>query len=87
MKDYMNISSGVSILTGGVSLVDITNVLNIVILVISIANILFVLACRIYDRLKDGKLTKDEIKDTIKDVGDAKSEIEHLVNKNKDEEE
>ena len=63
------------------SITDISNVLNIILLIISIANILLVVIFKIYDRLKDGKLTKEEINDTIKDVEDAKREIGILIDK------
>lgn len=85
MKGYENPSAAIAAITGAVSLSDLTNVINIIVLVISALNILLCLIFKIWDRLKDGKLTQEEFNDTIKDVEDAKSELEHLTNKDKGE--
>lgn len=85
MKNYEAPSAALAAITGSISLADLTNVINIIILVISGANILLCLGFKIYDRVKDGKLTKEEITDTIKDVKDASKDIENLLNKKEGE--
>ena len=82
MKNYDNASGMIATATATyASITDISNVLNIILLIISIANILLVVIFKIYDRLKDGNLTKEEREDTIKDVEDAKREIGILIDK------
>lgn len=82
MKNYDNASAAIAAATGTyATITDINNILNIILLVISIANILLVVIFKIYDRLKDGKLTKEEREDTIKDIEDAKRDLGILINK------
>lgn len=51
---------------------DIESFLNIAFIIISVLILCINFGLRIYDRLKDGKLTKEEIKDTVEDA-------EHLI--------
>ncbi len=69
------ITSAVSFFTGLVALSDIENIISIIVLVLSIANILFNLVMRIVDRIKN----KDYkgISDDIVETTDA---LEHLKN-------
>lgn len=84
MKNYEAPSGCLAAITGSIAIADLNNIINLIILVISLANIIFVIFCKIYDRIKDGKLTKEEINDTIKDIKDASEEVESLINKGKD---
>jgi len=84
MNKYDNVSASIAAATGTyASITDINNIINMVLLIISIANILLVLIFKIYDRIKDGKLTKEERDATIKDVEDAKRDIGLLIDNNK----
>ena len=51
---------------------DIESFLNIAFITISAVILIINFGLRIYDRMKDGKLTKEEIKDTVEDA-------EHLI--------
>ena len=51
---------------------DIESYINIAFIIISVTILIINFGLRIYDRMKDGKLTKEEIHDTIEDA-------EHLV--------
>lgn len=51
---------------------DIESFLNIAFIIISVIILCINFGLRIYDRMKDGKLTKEEIKDTVEDA-------EHLI--------
>lgn len=84
---YDSISASIAAATGTYATVtDINNVINMILLIVSVANILLVIIFKIYDRIKDGKLTKEEINDTIKDVEDAKRDIGILINNKKGKE-
>ena len=85
MKDYESVSAPLAAITGAISIADLTNIINMIVLIISALNIVLCVAFKIWDRIKDGKLTKEEIKDTINDVEDAKRDIEHLLNKETEE--
>ena len=54
------------------SVQDFESYLKIVLIVI------LILILRFYDRAKDGKLTKQEIKETIDDLQDAKNKIDGM---------
>lgn len=82
MKDYESVSAPLAAITGAISVADLTNIINIIVLVISATNILLCLFFKIYDRIKDGKLTKEELNDTIKDVKDALEDVEQLTKGN-----
>ena len=87
MREYDNISGGIAAATATyASISDINNIINMILLIISIINILLVVIFKIWDRVKDGKFTKEELNDTIKDVEDAKREIGILADKNEKEE-
>lgn len=76
--NYDKFSVCLSSLFASISLYDIENVLNIVILVLSIVNILIVLFTKIYNKLKDGKLTKEEINEIKSDIQTAINEVEEV---------
>ena len=59
---------------------DIESYINIVFIIISVTILCINFGLRIYDRLKDGKLTKEEIQDTVED---AEHLIEDIKNKTK----
>ena len=68
---YLLSTSGV-----GVALVNIKEVLSIVLLIFSIANIILTLSIAIHNRAKDG-FTKEEIEDTKDDIDKAIDEIKN----------
>lgn len=61
-----------------VSMNDINNTLNIILLVFSIINIILLLGFKIYNIVKDGKITKEEQKELIEATEEAKKELEGL---------
>ena len=63
---------------------DVESKLNCLFIIVSIVILCVNFGLRMYDRLKDGKLTKDEIKDTIDDVKEIKDEIQKGVEKHGD---
>lgn len=65
--------------------INIDLIFNRILLVLSILNILVVLAFKIYDKIKDRKLTKDEMQEIANDVNTAKDEIEQTLNNEKKE--
>ena len=62
------------------SVQDIESYINIAFIVVSVMILCINSGLRIYDRMKDGKLTKEEIDDTIED---AEHLIEDIKNKTK----
>lgn len=76
--NYDKISVCFSSLFASFSLMDLENILSIIILILSIINILIVLASKIYNKLKDGKLTKEEINEIKSDIQTAINEVEEL---------
>lgn len=76
--NYDKFSVCMSSLFASLSFYDIENVLNIVILVLSIINILIVLFSKIYNKLKDGKLTKEEINEIKNDIQTAINDVEDV---------
>lgn len=62
------------------SVQDIEEIISIISLCIGIAVMIINVSLRFYDRIKDGKLTPDEIKETIDDVKD----IHDTINKEAD---
>ena len=54
------------------SVQDIESYINIAFIVVSVMILCINFGLRIYDRMKDGKLTKEEIQDTVEDA-------EHLI--------
>lgn len=57
---------------------DLENILSIIILILSIINILIVLASKIYNKIKDGKLTSEEIQEITKDIKQGIDEINNI---------
>ena len=76
--NYDKISVCVSSLFASFSLMDLENILSIIILVLSIINILIVLASKIYNKIKDGKLTSEEIHEITKDIKQGIDEINNI---------
>ena len=60
------------------SIQDTESYINIALMIISILILIINFSLRFYDRLKDGKLTKAEIKETITDVQQIKDEIDKM---------
>lgn len=60
------------------SVQDLENYLNLIIACISAIVLLINFGLRIYDRIKDGKYTEEEIKDTIEDLENIKDKIEEI---------
>lgn len=67
--------------------INIDLIFNRILLVLSILNILVVLAFKIYDKIKDRKVTQDEIQQIASDVNEAKEQIEEALEENKNKEE
>lgn len=76
---YDIISNGVSVCTGAVALANIQEVLSIIVLVISIANILFNMGYRVYNHIKDKHFEKIGA-----EIETAKEELEKLERKGKE---
>ena len=57
---------------------DLENILSIIILILSIINILIVLASKIYNKLKDGKLTSEEMHEITEDIKQGIDEINNI---------
>lgn len=57
---------------------DLENILSIIILILSIINILIVLASKIYNKIKDGKLTSEEIQEISEDIKQGINEINNI---------
>lgn len=70
------VSNGISIFTGTIALANIQEILSIIILVLSIANILFNASIKIYSKIKNKKY--DEIPN---DINEASEELEKLKKK------
>lgn len=76
MIRYELASDSVSVFTGAVALGNIENILSIIILILSIANILFNFCIRIWQKMKDKDITS--ISD---DIEETKNELENLKQK------
>lgn len=76
--NYDKISVFASSLFASFSLMDLENILSIIILILSIINILIVLASKIYNKIKDGKLTSEEIKEISEDIKQGIDEINNI---------
>lgn len=81
-KEYL--SDATSIVTGAFALENIEEILSIIILVISIANILFNMGCRIYTHIKNKNV--EAISDDINDGVDALKEIDSKIKNKRNEE-
>ena len=56
---------------------DIESYLNIAFITISVLILCINFGLRVYDRLKDGKVTKQEIRDTVEDIENLTEEIKN----------
>lgn len=70
------VSNGISIFTGTIALANIQEILSIIILVLSIANILFNASIKIYSKIKNKKYDK-----IPNDINEASEELEKLKKK------
>lgn len=75
---YDNVSVCISSLFASVSLVDIENMLNITILILSIINILLVLILKIYNKIKDKHITINDLQEVKNDVDSAIDDLNKL---------
>ena len=75
---YDKISVCLSSVFASFSLMDLENILSIIILILSIINILIVLASKIYNKIKDGKLTSEEIHEITEDIKQGIDEINNI---------
>lgn len=57
---------------------DLENILSIIILILSIINILIVLVSKIYNKIKDGKLTSEELQEISEDIKQGIDEINNI---------
>ena len=73
--NYDKISVCLSSVFASFSLMDLENILSIIILILSIINILIVLASKIYNKIKDGKLTSEELHEITEDIKQSIDEI------------
>ena len=80
-KEYL--SDATSIVTGAFALENIEEILSIVILVISIANILFNMICRIYNHIKNKQI--ESISDDVNDGIDSLKELDTKIKKRNEE--
>ena len=76
--NYDKISVCLSYVFASFSLMDLENILSIIILILSIINILIVLASKIYNKIKDGKLTSKEIQEITEDIKQGIDEINNI---------
>lgn len=75
----MNIaSSGTAGLALTTSIQNIESICSIVFVVLSAAILLINFGLRIYDRVKDGKLTPEEIKDSAEDANKLVDDLKNL---------
>ena len=54
---------------------DIESYLNIALITISVLILCINFGLRVYDRIKDGKLTKEEVKETVDDLENLSEQI------------
>ena len=76
--NYDKISVCLSSVFASLSLMDLENILSIIILILSIINILIVLASKIYNKIKDGKLTSEELQEITNDIKQGIDEINNI---------
>ena len=79
MNKHIVLSDSISVLTGGYAITNIENILSIVILILSILNILYNMITRIIDKIKNKKY--DEIPQEIED---GINQIENLKEKERE---
>ncbi len=65
------------LILGGISisLVDIQTIMSIILLTFNIIWLLIKFSIKLYEKLKDGKLTKEEINELDEDFNDIKDQI------------
>ena len=80
MKTYDFAETGLNIFGIAVSVTDLNQVLNLVLLVVSVASILFRCGYKVYRLIKERR-----VEDAIVVVDEAKDEITEIVNKTKGE--
>ena len=78
MQSASNLSAVGSLV---ISATDVESKLNCILIVISIVILCVNFALRVWDRVKDGKVTIEEIKDTIDDVTQLKDDISNEIKK------
>lgn len=81
MKWYERMSASTGVVGAVFSSTNFDLLLNRLLLIFSILNILIVLAFKIYDKIKDRKVTSNELEELKNDLEEAKEEIEALTNK------
>ena len=84
VKHGENFSILISSTIGAYSIEHLNDVLDTILLIISIANILTVLVFKLCRYLKDGKLDKEEIKDLKQDASMLVDEVQKLEEKEGD---
>ncbi len=62
----------------GVGLANIYNILGIILIIINIGILIFNFACRMKDRMKDGKLTNEEKADAAKEILELTEKVKEL---------
>ena len=81
MKTLYDIfDSGVSILGISVAIKDIESILSVILLVISLLNLLFKFGKSLYNKLKDGKLTSEELDEISKELDELEQNTDKLLN-------
>lgn len=84
VKHGENLSILISSTIGAYSIDHFNDILDTILLIISIANILTVIFFKIYRYLKDGKLDKEEIKDLKQDAYEVIDDLHKLKDKEGD---
>ena len=79
-KEY--ISDALSVVTGAIALENIEEILSIIILIVSIANIVFNMVFRIYNHIKNKDV--EGIKQDIEDTESALKEIDSKIKEKKE---
>lgn len=79
-KEY--ISDALSVVTGAIALDNIEEILSIIILIVSIANIVFNMVFRIYNHIKN-----KDVEGIKQDIEDAESTLKEIDSKIKEKKE
>ena len=77
---YETISNSTSVVTSTIAIANFHEILSIVILVLSIANILFNMCYRIYNHIKNKNVEK-----ISEDITDAQNQLENLKKEGKED--
>lgn len=75
-----NYSNACSVLTGAISMAYIREILGIIILILSIANILLNMSIKIYHKIKNKQYTE-----ITNDINEAKTQLENIKEDTKNE--